>query len=536
LLLQIASLRFAGDVQNAMKRSSQKLVDDEVERERKKESSPKAANNKVAPKPLRKRDVNDGDVLFGTQSSNENEKHPGNVFFQQILNMYRDAFRRDPRPEMAEQLGDEIIFAFKASGKRFMVPGSFILGNKKCYVEMKENDTKSIMAYAIAGPSSPAGTSSASTQGVDDQRFMQELHSSGLGNTLFRRRLIQPEARVSPSGFLLPPPVALGTKYQQGLPSNGLSTPAAFNDLVQQKLNLVQQQLNDLVQQKFNLAHGNDAGPRRNILENGQDMSRMLLAVPKYQQGLPPNGLLTERVPPALNDIVQQKCNLAHGRNVLENGQDMMSRMLTTVPKYQQGLPPNGFLTERVPPARNDLVQQKCNLAHGNDAGPRRNILENGQDMSMSRMLAVPKYQQGLPPNGISAQRDPAPLNDPEQQKLNLVQQQQYVLKNWQEKLSDSYRDIPETSLPRKDMCPYPKRKRDLTAAKKNKNEKRRRRSNKNESSSEDEHDSSSSSDEEEGAKIHSTPESAGTVVSFDDGRKWRVERVGNVSILSPYI
>jgi hypothetical protein len=30
--------------------------------------------------------------------------------------------------------------------------------------------------------------------------------------------------------------------------------------------------------------------------------------------------------------------------------------------------------------------------------------------------------------------------------------------------------------------------------------------------------------------------ESAGTVVSFDDGRKWRVERVGNVNILSPYI
>jgi hypothetical protein len=418
------------------------------------------------------------------------------------------------------------------------------------------------MANAIAPP--PAGTSSASTQGVDQQRLMRELYSAWLGNNTFLpagTRLRQPDALgldpfmdyESPDApqFLLPlSSVAphgndagrrslLGNgqdmsrmlalpKYQQGLPPNGFLTER------------VPPALNDIVQQKCNLAHGNDA-VRRNLLGNGQDMSRML-ALPKYQQGgLLPNGFLTERVPPALNDLVQQKCNLAHGndvgprRNILEKGQDM-SRMLAVPLKYQQGLlPPNGFLTERVAPALNDLVQEKCNLAHGNDAGPRRNILENGQDMSRT-MLAVPKYQQGLPPNGLSS--TPAPLNDPEQQKLNLVQQQQqYVLKNWQEKLSDSYRDIPETSLPRKDMFPYPKRKGDLIAAKKkkNKHEKKRRRRSKNESSSEAEHDSSSS-DEEEGAKIHSTPESAGTVVSFDDGRKWRVERVGNVSILSPYI
>lgn len=377
----------------ALKHSKQKRAGDEVENERKKESAilraeaaarqANAVKKKEVPKPPTQEYIVDCDVLFTTTSSEEIENRPGNMFFQRVLNIYRDVYKSDPRPAVGEQLVGEIMHAFKASGKRFMVSVPNTLGAKNdCYVEMQESETKTIMADAIAASPPAAGTSSASTQGEDQHRFMLQLYSAGLANT-FLPGVVRQSAARGLEAFM---------DYH--------SPPAAGLSLLPPSVDL-----------------GYNVG-RTNLLGNDQDTNMM-----------PP--------PPML----------AAGR-----------------PKYQQGMPPNDVPTQSVPVA------------------------------------------------------------------LTLVQ---YVLKNWQEKLRDSYQDIPETSIPRNAMFPHPKRGR-ASKKKENKNKKQRRQRSNENSSQDEHHDSSGSSDEEEGPENY-TPEPTGTVVSFDDGLKWKVERVGNVNILSPY-
>lgn len=372
----------------ALKDRKQKLVHDEEEKERKIESTfqkaeaatrAKGANNKVVSKSPTQEDLVECDVLINATPSLQIENRPGNIFFQQILTVYRDAYRKDPRPGVGEQLVVEILIAFKASGRRFMVSIPSTSGAKKSCIEMQESELKQMMADAIAAP--PVGTSSASSQGMDQQRCMPGLYSAGLGNTFLPGRLTQCATR------------------------------------------------------------GLDA-----FMENDSPAAGLLL---------PPSSV-------ALGDQVSPT-------NILGNQQDMRSRK-----------------------------------------------------PSISMFPLPKKCQQGLPTNELLNQKVPAAFN-----------LEQYVLKNWREKLRDSYQDIPETSLPREEMFPYSKRDEDLMAArkKKDKNENKKRRGRWSKTSSENERDCSSS-DEEESTEKPST----GAVISFDDGRKWRVERVGNVNILSPYI